>query len=164
MVKVNFFDVQETICTKLLKEFNNDQHWFNGLTANTKGSEIDYKATDSKGRLVHIEHKQRKGTIEDFQKYGDVLIEPGKIHAFTRIMESGFTLNEQRLYVNYTDDGVIIFNMNNLSSMNYYPNHKQRNYGKGNVEYEDRFGLKIQDAIIFKKDSLNHYSRLKTWE
>ena len=157
--KSNYFDSQENACTKLLEEFNDQLNWFNGLTANTRLSEIDFKCTDRKGRLTHVEIKQRKGTIEDFKKYGDVLIEPGKIYALTRIMESGHTNNEQRLYFNFVDDGVIIFNLNNIAQVNFYPNHKQRNYGKGTVEYEDRMGLKMQDAIIFKKDDDGKYRR-----
>ena len=161
--KKNYFDEQETKCSKLLKHFNDDQNWFVGLTANTRGNEIDFKATDKKGRLVHIEHKQRKGTIEDFKKYGNILIEPSKINAFTKIMESGFSNNEQTLYLNYTDDGIIIFDLNNISEMIFYPNHRQINYGKHTVEHEHRFGLKIKDAIIYKKNNDN-YIRLKQWD
>lgn len=155
----NYFDKQEDKCSKLLYEFNEKERWFKGLTANTKGNEIDFKATDIKDRLVHIEHKQRKGTIEDYFKYGDVLIEPGKIYAFTRVMESGYTNNEQVLYINYTDDGVIIFDMNKISNMNYYPNHRQINYGKKQYEFENRFGLKMSDAIIYKYNENGNLER-----
>ena len=150
MEKENYFDKQERVDSQLLNEFNNQVHWFKGLTANTRMSEIDYRATDKKDRLCHIELKQRKGNIEQYIKYGDVLVEVGKIYATTRIMESGHTYDEQRLYINFVDDGVIIFNLNQISSMNFYPNHKQRNYGKNKTENEDRFGLKMKDAIIYK--------------
>lgn len=155
----NYFDAQESRCKKLLREFNDELQWFKGITATTRLSETDFKCTDKKDRLTHVETKERQGTIQQFKDYGDILIEPGKIHAFTRIAESGFTYNEQRLYINFVDDGVIIFNLNNISSMNFYPNHKQRNYGKGITEHEDRFGLKMQDAIIYKKQD-NSFIRL----
>ena len=148
----NYFDAQESRCKKLLNEFNDNLQWFKGITATTRGSETDFRCTDKKDRLTHVETKERKGTIEQFQKYGDVLIEPSKIAAMTRIMESGYTYNEQRLYINFVDDGVIIFNLNNISSMNFYPNHKQKNYGKGITEHEDRYGLKMKDAIIYIKE------------
>lgn len=157
---MNFFDKQEVRCSELLNDFNNKVQWFSGLTANTKGTEIDYKAHDTKGRLCHIEHKQRKGNIDTFLRYGDILIEPGKIHAFTRVMESGYTNNEQTLYINYCDDGVIIFDIQHIHEMNFYPNHRQMNPGKKEYEYENRFGLKMRDAIIYKynKDgSLERY-------
>jgi len=146
----NYFDYQEDVNKKLLEEFNDQLHWFIGLTANTRMSEIDFKATDRKNRLTHIELKQRKGNVEQYIKYGDILIEPSKISALTKIMESGYTNDEQRLYINFVDDGYIIFNINNIGEMKFYPNHKQRNYGKGKTEHEDRFGLKIEDAIIYK--------------
>lgn len=161
--KTNYFNVQEDKCTKLLKEFNENLQWFKGLTANTRGSEIDFKGTDKKDRLVHIEHKQRKGKIDDFFKYGDILIEPGKICAFTKIMESGHSNDEQTLYINYTDDGVIIFDLNKIASMNFYPNHRQINYGKKQYEHEHRFGLPMKDAIIYKKDETGNYIRYKQW-
>lgn len=156
---MNYFDLQEKIDSELLEKFNEQLQWFKGMTATTRGSETDYKCRDKKDRLTHIELKQRKGTISQYENYGDVLIEVGKIYATTRIMESGHTYNEQRLYINFVDDGVIIFNLNNISSMNFYPNHKQRNYGKGIVEHEDRFGLKIEDAIIYKYDENGMYTR-----
>jgi hypothetical protein len=158
-METNYFDAQESRCKKLLREFNDNLHWFKGITATTRLSETDFKCTDRKNRLAHVETKERKGTIQQFQDYGDILIETGKIHAFARIMESGFSNNEQTLYINFVDDGVIILNINNISSMNFYPNHKQRNYGKGYTEHEHRFGLKMQDAIIYKKDN-NTYVRL----
>lgn len=158
----NYFDAQESRCKKLLREFNNELQWFKGITATTRLSETDFKCTDRKDRLTHVETKERKGTIQQFQEYGDVLIETGKIAAFAKIMESGWTYNEQRLYINFVDDGVIIFNLNNISSMNFYPNHKQRNYGKGITEHEDRFGLKMTDAIIYKKQTDNTYTRVES--
>lgn len=158
-MKLNYYDKQEEIDSKKLNEFNDQLQWFTDLTPNKRMSEIDYTAVDKKGRKTHIELKERKGTIDIYKKYGDILIEPGKIYATTRIMESGFTYDEQRLYMNWVDDGVIIFNLNNISSMKFYPNHKQRNYGKKITEHEDRFALSMKDAIIYKLDEDGIYQR-----
>lgn len=148
---MNYFDKQEAIDSTLLNQLNDQLNWFNGMTANTRMSEIDYSCTDKKGRLTHVELKQRKGTLDTYvNKYKTVLIEPGKIYATTRIMESGYTNDEQRLYINFVDDGVIIFNLNDIKRMEFYPNHKQVNYGKHITENEDRFGLFVQDAMIYK--------------
>lgn len=160
-----FFDAQESRDSILLKSFNDDVKWFDGLTANTRMSEIDYQATDRKGRLVHIELKEREGDIAKYLQWGDVLVEPSKIQATTRIMESGHTNDEQRLLINFVDDGVIVFNLNNLSRMNFYPNHKHWNRGKKCYENEDRFGLPMKDAIIYKmRYEDGRLERLKQWE
>ena len=161
----NYFDAQEERCAELLEEFNDQLKWFEGLTANTRLSEIDFTCTDKKHRKCHVELKERKGNVQDYIDYGDVLIEVGKLHATTRIMESGHSFNEQRLYINFVDDGVIIFNLNNISHMKFYPNHKQRNYGKGTTEREDRLGLPISNAIIYKKNNGRYNTeRFKQWE
>ena len=159
----NYFDSQEERNKTLLEQFNQQLNWFQGMTANTRMSEIDFTCTDKKNRKCHVELKERKGTVQQFINWDTVLIEVGKIHATTRIMESGYTYDEQRLYINFVDDGVIIFNLNNISSMDFYPNHKQRNYGKQITEHEDRFGLHIKDAIIYKLDDNGKYQRLKQW-
>jgi hypothetical protein len=147
-----YFDKQEDRCEKLFRDFNNQVHWFQGITANTRGSEIDFKCTDKIGRLVHIELKERKGNIKKFNGFGDILLEPSKLAAFTRIAESGHTYNEQRLYINFVDDGVIIFNIDEIHNMRFYPNHQQINFGKKILEREDRLGLSMEDAIIYTKD------------
>lgn len=174
MIKINskqsedgkmFFDNQERRDAILLESLNRDLQWFDGLTANTRMSEIDYQATDKKGRLVHIELKERSGNIDQYLQWGDILVEPSKIQATTRIMESGHTLDEQRLYINFVDDGVIIFNLNNLSKMNFYPNHKHWNRGKKCYENEDRFGLPVKDAIIYKmRYTDGRLERFRQWE
>lgn len=147
-----YFDIQEDRCERLFRGFNEKVHWFIGITANTRGSEIDFKCTDKKGRLTHVELKERKGNIEKFKGYNDILLEPSKLAAFARIGESGHTYNEQRLYINFVDDGVIIFNIDEIHNMRFYPNHQQINFGKHTVEKEDRLGLSMEDAIIYTKD------------
>lgn len=159
MIENNYFDIKEDEDSNLLLEFNNDQHWFNGLTGNPQYSEVDYKADDIKGRRVHLELKQRKGTIKQFEEWEDVLIEPSKVAAFTKIMESGYTNNEKVLYVNFVDDGIIIFDIDKIPYYKNYPNHKQRNYGKRTIEHETRLGIPMTCAIIFKKDNNKHYTR-----
>ena len=150
----NYFDSQETRCGKLFNEFNEKVKWFDGITANTRLSEIDYKCTDKKGRLTHAELKERRGTLEDFKKYGDILIEPSKLARFTKIAESGHTYQEKRLYINFLDDAVVVYNIDDLRNLIFYPNHQQRNYGKHKVEKEDRIGLQIEEAMIFNKEGI----------
>ena len=163
--KESYFDRMELEDARLLKAFNEQIKWFDGLTASTKGNPIDFKATDKKGRLVHIELKKRKGTIEDYSeqgKFGAIFVEPTKLAFFTRIGESGHTLNERRLFVNFVDDGVIIFPLDEMKGTRliWYPNHRHQNYGKNNIEYEDRIGLPLESAIVFKKDENGEYKQV----
>lgn len=161
-----FFDSQERRDAILLESFNNDVKWFTSLSANTRMSEIDYKAIDRKGRLVHIELKEREGDIDKYlNQWEYIFIEPSKIQATTKIMESGHTFDEQRLFINFVDDGVIIFNLNNISDLKFYPNHKHWNRGKKCYEHEDRFGLRVKDAIIYKmRYEDGRLERFKQWE
>lgn len=166
MTHDNYFNIKEDEDSNLLVNFNEDQQWFSGLTGNPQYAEVDYKADDIKGRRVHLELKQRKGTIDKFiNQYKTVLIEPSKVAAFTRIQESGYTNGEKVLYVNFVDDGVILFDVDKIPYYVNYPNHFQRNFGKGeqNInklhEHETRLGIPMTCAIIFKRDKNGHYTR-----
>ena len=64
-------------------------------------------------------------------------------------MESGYTLGEKVLYVNFCNDGVFIYDHDNIHMMKVYPNHRHYNKGKGKYEYETRFGLFVEDAKIY---------------
>ena len=159
-----FFDKQEDVNAYILEEeFNKQLGWFDNLNRHPKGEHIDYDGIDKKGRKVHIELKQRNGTIEQFERWGDVVIEPTKAQAFAAIMESGYTLDEQRLYINWVDDGAIIYTFKGeVIPILYYLNHPQKNYGKNNPEEnEDRFGLPIEYATIYKKDENGKYILVK---
>lgn len=160
---MNYFDIQEKKDSILLEEFNDDLHWFKGLSGNPQYSEVDYKATDAKNRLVHLELKQRKGNINQYLNYGDILIEPSKVSAFSKIMESGFTNGEKVLYVNFVDDGIIIFDIDKIPYYKNYPNHKQINFGKQKVEHETRLGIPMSCAIVFKKEK-GKYTRYRQYE
>lgn len=156
----SYCDKMEANDAQLLREFNDQVHWFSSLTPNEQYAEIDFVGYDSKsGRTSHIELKRRSGTIKQYIHWGDVIIEPSKISRTTKIMESGHSLNEQRLFINFVDDGVIIYNLNRVSRMNFYPNHKHFNPVKG-LEHEDRFGLPIEQAIIYQRDREGKYNRV----
>lgn len=150
---LGYADKQENKDSKFLKNLNSKLNFFIEMKGLPKYSEIDFLCKDRKGRKVHVELKERSESLADFQRFGDVLIEVGKIHATSRIMESGYTLDEQRLYINFCKDCVIIFNLNKIKDMRFYPNHKQWNPMKNSFEYEDRIGLRMKDAIIYKKEN-----------
>ena len=145
---MNYFDKSEQKCLKLLNEFNKKHKYFKGISATTRGEQIDAVAQDRQGRKISIEMKKRKGDLKTFQGYGDILIEPSKMAYFTKILESGHTLNEKCLYINFLDDAVVIYDFDKLKNLVFYPNHRQVNYGKKQYEYESRIGLKLDEAII----------------
>ena len=136
-----FFDDQEDVNAYILEEeFNKQLDLFNKLNRHKKGDHIDYDGIDKKGRKCHIELKQRSGTVDDYIRFGDVFIEPTKLEAFSKIMESGFTLDEQRLYINWTDDGAIMYTFQGeVIPTILYLNHKQKNYGKCYCIHNNRF-------------------------
>lgn len=124
---------------------------FENIEPTIRMAEID--ATAKKGkRKCSIELKTRKETIDQIKKYGDLLIEPGKMHYFSRIMESGYSLNEEVYYINFCKDGVIVFNFNDIKNINVYPNHRHFNPGINRYENETRFGLNLNDCKIYKYD------------
>lgn len=151
--KAMYCDTMEDRNEQLLNDFNQHVHWFSEITPNERGSEIDFKCKDIKsGRTTHVETKERKGTIKQYANWGTVLIEPSKIARTSKIMESGYSLDEQRLYINFVDDGVLVFNLNKISTLKYFPNHKHWNNRDKSYENEDRFGLLIEDAIVYQRD------------
>lgn len=147
---------QEQNDMALLEEFNNQVSWFRGeISATTNGTSHDAEAIDVKGRKTIIEHKERKGNTDLYiNKYGTVLVEPLKIAHMSKMQAvSGFSLNEQRLYINYTDDGVIVFDMNKKHHLEYYPNHHHYDPIEGCYKDEDRFGIPVDEGIIYIKQN-----------
>ena len=159
--EIDFFDTMEMIDSYLFKEFNSHVGWWKELKFNKKGTEIDVMATDINGRKCHIELKNRGGRYKDFLSFckhnHSIFIECGKIHAFSRIMQSGYSLNEQELVVNIFDDGrtFVIHNLNKPMTLQWLPNRRIYNRGTGKWEYEHRIGLPIEEADIYIYDDVN---------
>lgn len=149
---------QEEICSNLLKQFNEQQKWFTEMKPNKENSIIDYTCIDKKGRKCHCELKQRNANINS---YPTIFLDVTKMFEWTKIGMSGFTSNEQRLYFNFMKDGIIIFDLNNISSMEFYPNHRQPNYAEQKEEHRDKFGLKVDDAIVYKYNKDGTLTRVK---
>lgn len=150
----NFYDSMEKTDYNKLCEFNNQVNWFKNDTVKPtqRFGKTDATAIDKKNRKVHIELKTREGELLDYKRFGDVLVEPRKLNTFTDILESGYTLDERCLYMNFVDDGIIIFNFNDIDTIRVIPNHRHYNKGKQEFEYETRFALPINKAIIYAID------------
>lgn len=168
MANENYFEEMEREDEKCLRRFNEYTKLFKGITANTKGSQIDYIAHDRKNRICHIEIKQRKDKYSDFEEFkkkiDNIFLETGKINALTKIMQSGYTLNEGELFINIFDDGdtIVIHNLNKQQDFKWMPNQKVYNPGLKKYEYEHRLGCYIKNAIIYQYNSeLDNFKRIQ---
>lgn len=150
---------QENHCGYLLHKFNEQMKWFTYCKENEEKSIIDFTCVDKKGRLCLVELKERNANID---QYKDILLDSTKMKYYADIMTlSGYTHDNQRLYINFMNDGVIIFNLNNISSLNFYPNKKIWNPIKQDYEHRDKYGLKIDDdAIVYKYDDKGKLQRV----
>lgn len=156
--KDNYVRTQEGVCAALLITFNNSQHWFKTMKPNIEKSIIDYTCIDRKGRKCHVELKQRFANIDT---YDTILLDATKLFEWTKIGTSGATNNEQRLYFNFMNDGIIIFDINNQSEMKFYPNKKIWNPAQDKYEYRDKIGLPIKNAIVYKINDDGTLERVK---
>ena len=166
--KKNYFDALEEQDEKIITEFNNDLKWFTNLQYNNKGSKIDATAQDKKGRKVHIEIKQRTGdkygNFKNFIEHFDtIFLDTGKLDYFSKIMSSGFTLNEKELFVSIFDNGniIIIHDLNQPQTIEWLPNNRIYNPGTKQWEYEHRIGLYWYNGLVYEKDEEGHYNKWK---
>lgn len=143
-----YVNLQEDVCSDLFKEFNNQVHWFTDMKRLKNKSIIDYVCKDKKGRKCHVELKERKANIKSFST---IFLDITKMAEWTKLIdEKAYKNDDQRLYINFMNDGIIIHNMDKISEMKFYPKHEQKNYAKGTVEHRDKWGLKLEDAIIYR--------------
>ena len=154
----NYVELQENICSTYLQLFNNKLNWFKIMTKNDENSIIDYTCIDKKDRKCHVELKQRLATIDE---YDTILLDATKLWMWTKLGTTGATNNEQRLYFNFMNDGVIIFDINNQSEFKFYPNKKIWNQALQSYEYRDKIGLPTKNAIIYKYNKDGTLTRVK---
>ena len=150
MTNKNYFKWMESVNIKNLHKFNNAINWFPTIEPTKEFSHSDAICKTKDDRKITVELKTRNGSLQDFIEFGTVFIEPKKMSHFTDVLESGFTLGENCLYINFTDDAVIVFDFSKPTKMEVFPNHRQWNPGKRKYEFETRFGWPIKDAIIYK--------------
>lgn len=162
----NYFDTLEAKDAAIMTAFNDDLKWFTNLTYNKKGSKIDATATDKKGRKVHIEIKQRTGTrygiFKNFiEQFDTIFLDTGKLDWFSKIMSSGYTLQEKELFVSIFDNGniIIVHDLNRPQAIEWLPNNRIFNPGTKHWEYEHRIGLYWYNGLVYEKDSDGHYKK-----
>lgn len=162
----NYFDLLEKKDEQIITKFNDDLKWFNNLKYNNKGSKIDATALDKKGRKVHIEIKQRTGdrygNFKNFIEHFDtIFLDTGKLDYFSKIMSSGFTLNEKELFVSIFDEGkiIIIHDLNKPQIIEWLPNNRIFNPGTKQWEWEHRIGLYWYNGMVYEQDDDGHYKK-----
>ena len=168
MEKKNYFDLLEEKDAKIVDAFNNDLKWFTNLQYNDKGSRIDATAQDKKGRKVHIEIKQRTGekygNFKNFiEHYDTIFLDTGKLDYFSKIMSSGYTLNEKELFISIFNEGdiIIVHDLNRPQSIEWLPNNRIYNPGTEKWEFEHRIGLYWYNGLVIEKGEDGHY---KKWD
>lgn len=150
MQKQNFFDLMEDVNIQNLRKFNEEQQWFTAITPTQRFNHTDATCYTTNNRKITIELKTRDETLEQFEKWGTVFIEPQKLAYMSAVMESGYCLNENCLYINFTSDGhCIVFVFNKIKNIEFKPNVKIWNKGKEKYEYESRFALDIGEALVY---------------
>ena len=166
--KQNYFDKLEEKDAQIINAFNDDLKWFTDLHYNAKGSKIDATAKDKKGRKVHIEIKQRTGTrYGDFknfiEEFDTIFLDTGKLDYFSKIMSSGYTLEEKELFVSIFNNGdiIIIHDLNRPQQIEWLPNNRLFNPGTEKWEYEHRIGLYWYNGLVYEKGEDGHY---KKWD
>lgn len=148
-MKENFFDVQERKDIKHLRKLNEKVGWFKSIDPKPRFSESDATCYTTNNRKITVELKERTQTLDTLKRWGTVFIEPQKLAHLSSVMESGFSLNENCLYVNFTSDGhCIIFDFKKLDKLKFIPNHYHKNKGKGRDENESRIAIPIDKNTI----------------
>ena len=61
----------------------------------------------------------------------------------------------QLLFVNFLNDAILIFNMNKPMDIKYLPNQRINNVGYNDIQWMDRLGLDINDALIIDNTNPN---------
>lgn len=159
-----YCDEMEIHDGQLLQAFNEQMKFFNDLTPYPKGTPCDFHGKDTRsGRTTHIELKSRNTNLEQIRRWRTVFIEPSKYAYLVKIMQSGCTYNEIPLYINFVNDGVIIYNFNNRLNVILTPNVEIKNPILG-VEHEGRIELSINQATIYQKDKNGQYKQVQVFK
>lgn len=162
----NYFDSMELKDAQIVRAFNQNVKFFNELTFNEKGSKIDATALTKKGKKCHIEIKQRTGErygkFKNFvEEFDTIFLDTGKLDWFSKIMSSGYTLQEKELFISIFDKGdtIIIHDLNKPQQIEWLPNQRLFNPGTKKWEWEHRIGLFWYNGIIYQKDDDGNYRR-----
>ena len=166
MIKSNYFNEMELKDAQIIKAFNDDVHFFKQLTFNPEKSRTDATALTKNNKKCHIEIKQRTGErYGKFKKFVEqfdtIFLDTGKLDWFSKIMSSGYTLQEKELFISIFDNGdtIIIHDLNKPQQIELLPNQRLFNPGTKKWDIEHRIGFYWYNGIIYQKDDDGKYRR-----
>lgn len=154
---MNYYDATEAMDDALLENLNNCFRWFKELRRNEDFSEIDYIATDAKGRKCAVELKHR---TKDFEAF---FIETRKYEALKAAYENEGLIP---LYINFIDGGkkFYLWNLEKYFTGIFRKPEKKEvtivNVGKGERQRVDRLMLPASHAAKYVLTQNNYYKRV----
>ena len=148
LMKKEFFDTNEQNDLQLLYEFNYNTRLFDKIIPTKYSAQIDATATKG-GRQFAIEVKHRQIPIE---RYKSIMIEDYKY--LELMMEQQFN-NLEPIYINFCNDGVVIYNLNKLSAKPKLRVMDIKSEGYDAVQHQERrYMLPLTDAVVYKDNKL----------
>lgn len=148
----NYFQECENIDASLLHDFVNKTNLFKEIKQNEYGDKVDFLGTDKNDRPCMLEIKRRKCNI---QTYSTIYIETEK---YWSLIQRWRQFNFIPLYVNFMDNGVLIFDLKRTEPDKMKP--KLVNIWNGGYKQNQevwRYELPREDAITFYNDENNGY-------
>ena len=154
MLDREYHEESELMDDELFADFVASTCLFKSVRRNAKYSPIDYMGMDKKGRICSIELKRRNFNMD---RYKSIFIEPEKAwHLINRYEQYDLI----PLYVNFFDDGVLMFDLRKYEKPNIELEHKKvKIYNNGHNEEQNvwRMELPTDDAIRYIREDNGEY-------
>lgn len=148
MYNAEYHEQSECIDDELLKDFIEHSNVLSEVHRCRQYSHIDYYGKDIKGRDVNIELKKRNNKMN---KYATTYIECSK--AWT-LLEQYEQYHRIPLYINFFDDGIIIFKLNVTDFLGAVP-IKQKIWNHGYEEYQTAWRYELDNDSGFRYIKIN---------
>lgn len=171
-----YFNSTETEGWNKLVELNNEILHLNDLGRTPSKYHTDASGVTCTSRCFNIELKDRNLTIinnngeysiSGVSQYNKpytattIYIEQHKV---CDILLDYVVYGYDPIYINFVSNGVIIFNLSNLSVRPIKENKKIKSKGYEKIEIGTREGLDLKDATIYMKNNEGKYELVKRCE
>lgn len=143
----NYFTQNEDIDYNKLLKLNEEKNWFNYTERLELKSTIDVSGYTRNDDVVYIELKSRNITLQRAKDFKFIFIETDKMKVFNELLRKAKG-KCKRLFINFLQDAILVFDLNKPMSLQYFPNVVVWNEGYGEKQHCDRLGLNIDDAIL----------------
>ena len=156
MVDQLYFSRNEDTDWQKLKAYNKYVGVFKELIPIGGNLHYDASGATYDGRTARIELKTRHF---DINKYQSLYIED---HKSANLLYDWITLNDEPLYVNFCDDGIVLFNLRQLTQRPKTSTGRSYSNGYQGWEYNSRNELYLVDATIY--DNKYRIKQLSRWK